>query len=148
MTFLRSIFQLLIFLGLPLFAGTCLAALGDAPGASDETRHFATPAGADYSVQTTSRANGVVVHEYVAAGGRVFALAWAGPFMPDLRELLGSHFDVFVAETARLPMAGRSQVVIQRPDLMLFSGGHMRAFTGRAWLPAMLPAGFDPAGIH
>lgn len=129
-------------------ASVCLAGLGGAPLAGDSVQYRATAGGVTYRLHTTTQPNGVLLREYVTAGGVVFALGWSGPFMPDLRELLGSRFEYLEAEAAKVPMAGRSQLVVQRPELMLFSGGHMRAFTGRAWVPSLLPAGFDPAGIH
>jgi len=30
-----------------------------------------------------------------------------------------------------------------QPDVTIESGGHMRAYTGRAWINSRLPAGFD-----
>ncbi len=91
--------------------------------------------------------SGTVVHEYVDAQGTVFAVSWSGPFLPDLKELLGSHFDAMVAHAGQARRAGRSPLVLKQSDLVIVSGGHMGAFEGHAWLPAKLPEGFKPGDI-
>jgi len=91
--------------------------------------------------------SGTVVHEYVDAQGTVFAVSWSGPFLPDLKEILGSHFDTMVAQAAKERRRGRSPLMLKQSDLVVVSGGHMGAFQGHAWLPSMLPAGFKPGDI-
>jgi hypothetical protein len=91
--------------------------------------------------------SGTVVHEYVDASGTVFAVSWAGPFLPDLKEILGSHFNAMVTHANKSAKAGRSQLALRQSDLVIVSGGHMGSFEGRAWLPAKLPAGFEPGDI-
>jgi hypothetical protein len=91
--------------------------------------------------------SGTVVHEYVDASGTVFAVSWAGPFLPDLKEILGSHFNALVTHANKSAKAGRSQLALRQSDLVIVSGGHMGSFEGRAWLPAKLPAGFEPGDI-
>ena len=91
--------------------------------------------------------SGTVVHEYLDAQGTVFAVSWSGPFLPDLKEILGSHFETMVAHAGRTPGAGRSRLSLKQPDLVIVSGGHMGAFEGRAWLPTKLPSGFETGSI-
>ena len=43
-----------------------------------------------YLVKQLSAANGRAIREYVSPAGVVFGVAWQGPTMPDLRQLLGS----------------------------------------------------------
>jgi hypothetical protein len=38
--------------------------------------------------------------------------------------------------------------VIDEPELSAYSGGHMRGFSGRALLPALLPPGVNAADIR
>ena len=114
---------------------------GHATGATGSD--LATPAGAPYRQQVTQLDSGTTVREFIDARGTVFAVSWSGPFLPDLRELLGEHF----ADLRQSELGGKGRsgsVSISRPDLMLVSAGHMGAFQGRAWLPGQLPAGFDP----
>jgi hypothetical protein len=142
-------------------ATPCLASLGRAPstftgtttvhqaralaaGSATSGTNAGTNAGTvGYSVSTTTLANGTTVREYVGADGVVFAVTWKGPFLPDLRELLGQHFATLTGESARHPKAGRGQVRVAQPDVTIESGGHMRAYTGHAWINRLLPAGFD-----
>jgi hypothetical protein len=131
----------------------CFASLGHSPsdfGAPTAGRARALAAGgaSSFSVNTSTLANGTTVREYVGAGGTVFAVSWDGPFLPDLKTLLGQHFDTLTHESARRPKAGHSQLRIERPDVVIESTGHMRAYTGRAWVTGQLPAGFTPADIE
>jgi hypothetical protein len=144
-----------------LSAPPCLASLGRAPSAfaGTTTVHQAralaasgtggsTSASASYSVDTTTLANGTTVREYVGASGIVFAVAWSGPFLPDLRELLGQHFTTLTSASARQPKAGHHRVSVATTDVTIESTGHMRAYAGRAWVTRLLPAGFDTDTIE
>jgi len=142
-------------------ATPCLASLGRAPSAfagtntvhqaralaaangTGSTSGSSSGSSANYSVSTTTLAGGTTVREYAGADGVVFAVTWNGPFLPDLRELLGQHFATLKNESARQPKAGRGQVRVAQPDVTIESGGHMRAYAGRAWINSRLPAGFD-----
>lgn len=88
------------------------------------------------SVYTQTLSNGLTVRQYVDAAGLVFAVAWEGPVQPDFARLLGDHFASF-ADAQRQQKRG---VNLQTANLVIESGGMMRAFTGRAYLPAKLPA--------
>ena len=83
--------------------------------------------------------SGTVLREY-AAGGNVFAVAWNGPTMPNLKQILGQYFPEFVAGVAAGPVNHR-HLQLQRGDLIVQSSGRMRAFAGRAYLATHLPAG-------
>jgi hypothetical protein len=91
--------------------------------------------------------SGTTVHEYLDAQGNVFAVSWSGPFLPELKEILGEHFETLAAQQRIQRAGGRSPLHIKQPDVVIDSEGHMGAFQGRAWLPAQLPAGFDPQAI-
>jgi hypothetical protein len=150
--------RLILLAAAALCAAPCFASLGRAPSAFAGTNaiHQArvlaagggTSSGATYSVSTTTLAGGTTVREYVGANGVVFAVAWNGPFLPDLRELLGQHFATFTSEGARQPKAGHGRVRVAQPDVTIESTGHMRAYAGRAWVNSLLPAGFDKDTIE
>lgn len=134
---------------------TAGAALGGAPtdfGVKDSGRQTrvlsADKAAANYRINESTLSSGTVVREYVAANGVVFAVSWVGPFMPDLQALLGKHVDTLNAEAAKKPRAGNSQVSINRPDVVIHSGGHMRAYEGRAWVASEFPSGFTADDIQ
>jgi hypothetical protein len=93
-----------------------------------------------YTVQDIQSADGVAVREFVTADGKVFAVTWSGPVMPDLEQLLGAYFSPYHEELQGRGRA-RGPVRVERSDLVVESGGHMRAFRGRAYVPQLLPAG-------
>jgi hypothetical protein len=84
--------------------------------------------------------SGTLVREFVATNGTVFAVAWNGPTVPNLRQTLGQYFNNFVA-AAQAKHVGHRHLQIQQSDLVLQASGHMRAFSGRAYLPQAVPAG-------
>ena len=80
--------------------------------------------------------NGQVVRQYVDAAGLVFAVGWEGHVLPDFERLLGPHFAAYAVAQRQQ----RRGVSVQNADLVIESGGMMRSFAGRAYLPAHLPA--------
>lgn len=128
------------------YAGVSQAALGGPPEQFAETTTAAarvTAAGTNYLTRDTTLVSGTRISEYVSSGGQVFAVTWEGPVLPDLKALLGKYFGAMLAESARAPRAGRSRIAVNLPEVVINSGGHMRAFEGSAWIPADLPAGFS-----
>jgi hypothetical protein len=92
-----------------------------------------------YAVHEIAAPSGTVVREFVSPAGKVFGVAWNGPSMPDLRQVLGPYYDTYVAAVAQRKARGPVNVVL--PGLVVQSGGHMRAFTGKAYLPDAVPSG-------
>lgn len=134
-----AILPLLVFLAAP-----AAAALGGAEAsiAADQAHMKATRrivSAPLYTVHEIQAASGTVVREYVSAQGQVFAVAWQGPLMPDLQQILGSYFADYQA-AARSKRARRGPLLVQQPGLVVQSGGHMRSFSGRAYIPELLPA--------
>lgn len=93
-----------------------------------------------YRVHEIQLPSGTVMREFAAAGGNVFAVTWSGPAIPNLRQALGRYFDGYVA-AAKANRAGHHHFQIRQSDFVMQSTGHMRAFTGRAYLPQSLPSG-------
>jgi hypothetical protein len=95
----------------------------------------------DYAVHEIQAATGTVVREFVLPDGTVFAIAWQGPFIPNLRQLLGTYFEAFsrAAQTQKAHRPGHGPLRVETPDFVVEAGGHMRAFFGRAYLPELLP---------
>lgn len=142
-----------VALSLSLCSAAALAALGGAPSAPLPRilSGSAAPAAAAAPAFTEAKRtleSGTQVHEWINASGIVFAIAWSGPYLPDLREQLGTHFQAFTDGQRRQGPGSRSRVSVQQADLVIFSGGRMGAFEGRAWIPSLLPAGFDTADIR
>jgi hypothetical protein len=149
---IATVAAIIIMTALPVFAG-----LGEDAGSvqADQARMQAslrTTQAQAYSVQEIQAPTGIVVREYVSpASGKVFAVAWQGPWPPNMQQILASYFDQFQqaaqaqAGTAR---AIRRPLVINLPGLVVESGGHMRSFAGRAYIPAMLPQGVTAEAIR
>jgi uncharacterized protein DUF2844 len=105
---------------------------------------------ANYAVHEMQTPAGHLIREYASPTGTVFGVAWQGPSKPDLRQLLGAHFDEFIqaAQAAQANRHGHGPLTINQPGLVVQSGGHMRAFVGRAYLPQVLPQGVRPEDIQ
>jgi hypothetical protein len=101
-----------------------------------------------YRVHEIQLPSGTVMREFVAPNGNVFAVAWQGPTRPDLRQALGQYFGAFAAAPPRSKFSDRRHVQIQQGDLVLQSGGHMRALSGRAYLQSAIPSGVNLGDLH
>ncbi|MHB8741939.1 MAG: DUF2844 domain-containing protein [Sulfuricaulis sp.] len=102
-----------------------------------------------YTVYETTLPSGTIVRQYASTvDGVIFAVAWSGPFVPDLQQIMGSNFEKMIARQAGQVAAGRRFIIQHYSDLVVESGGHPRSFMGRAYLPDALPAGFDVQDIH
>jgi hypothetical protein len=116
---------------------------------SDQTRLRAVARAATtqsaYTVHLLTMPSGTLVREYVARNGIVFGVAWEGPTLPDLKSMLGASFDAYVAATAT---RRGTPLAVSNNDLVIFSGGHLRAFSGHAYLPQAVPAGVDVGVIQ
>ncbi len=94
-----------------------------------------------YRLSEIRAPSGVIVREYAAPSGKVFAVTWRGQTQPDLRQVLGPHYAEFAAASATAPRADRHHLSVRANDLVVQMSGHMRAFTGRAYLASEVPAG-------
>jgi hypothetical protein len=91
---------------------------------------------------------GIVIREYVSPAGKVFAISWHGPWMPDMHQLLGSYFQQYSDGVKAQAAPGRRFIRIAQPDFVFQHGGHMRSYVGRAYLPQLLPAGVTVEDIQ
>jgi hypothetical protein len=124
-----------------------LAALGGNVASVDSDRaHLkaqlkSVSPGAGFSVHEMQLPSGTLVREYVAADGTVFAVTWHGPTKPDLSATLGTYFQQYVDAAKSSPhgAAARRHFQVRQPDLVVQSNGRMRAYSGRAYVPSLLP---------
>jgi hypothetical protein len=126
---------------LALAAVSAAAALGDVQrdsGRATRTRVDHAP----YTHHQQTLPSGTQLVQYVDRRAIVFAVTWSGPFLPELREVLGVHHAALVEEQSRGSL--HAPIVVRRPDLVIVSAGVPGAFRGYAWLPQRSPAGFDP----
>ncbi len=96
-----------------------------------------------YTVHEITANSGTKVREYVSSGGNVFAVAWSGPFVPNLQQLLGNYFDQYSAgvKANKATYVGRRPLNLELPGLVVHMNGYMRSIRFRAYVPEQIPAG-------
>jgi hypothetical protein len=103
---------------------------------------------ANYRLHELQMSSGTVLREFADTGGTVFAVAWSGPTIPNLRQALGQYFAAYVSAAQGKRAGGHTHLEIRQTDWVMQSNGHMRSFQGRAYLPQALPAGVTLDEIH
>jgi hypothetical protein len=83
---------------------------------------------------------GNVVREFVSPDGNIFGVAWRGQSMPQYSQLLGSYTDR-ITKAAQSRRDHRAPLLIEEPGFVFSAFGHMRFYSGRAYIPSMVPAG-------
>jgi len=102
-----------------------------------------------YDVTEIDCADGTRIREFLSRDGVVFALTWSGPLQPSLQPLLGHYFDAYLQALAAAPPAGQPRPLrVATPQLVVEAGGHMRSVAGRAYLPALIPAGVSTGELR
>jgi hypothetical protein len=102
-----------------------------------------------YDIREVAAEPGTQVREFLNRDGVVFAVSWTAPVLPDLQRLLGSYFKEYATALATLNRPGLHRSVrIASSGLVVESGGHLRAYAGRAYLPALVPAGVPTADLR
>lgn len=145
----------LLACGAALLSPGAHAALGQAASSAlaDGTpalqQHQLRAAGATQVTDTTvTDASGVTIHEFSGVDGVVFAIAWAGPTIPDLQQLLGSYFPGYRDWLKAHPAPSyRAALRVRTPQMVAHASGHMRAYSGSAYVPSLVPAGVDLASL-
>lgn len=97
----------------------------------------------NYTVHEIQMSSGTIVREYVSSDGMIFAVAWEGPSLPDVKDLLGKYFDRYVNAMRGKPPAQR-HASLRQADVVIQSYGRMGGFFGQAYLPQSLPQGVTP----
>jgi hypothetical protein len=104
-----------------------------------------------YTIHEMTSNTGSSVREFATPDGKVFAVAWQGPFHPDYQQVLGPYFDQLRQATERAAgqrRARRAPVMIDTPGFVFQSLGHFRALAGRAYVPGMVPSGVSVEEIR
>ena len=102
---------------------------------------------AGFMVHEISSPSGLLLREYFAANGKVFAVSWHGPGVPDLGQVLGSYYSA-AAKAASGPNYNHHHLSIATSEVVVQSSGRAHSFTGRAWAPGLLPANFSVTDIQ
>jgi hypothetical protein len=152
--------SLLVSLSIAVWGSPAMATLGEIlPDASSTAAATSTAASSGkqavlrrsvtksqlYSVVESQLENGTAIKEFTNADGRVFAVSWSGPILPDLQGLLGSHFSAFDAgaKKAHRPGSLGAPLNIEQDKLVVRSNGRMRHFFGHAYAPDLIPSGVN-----
>jgi hypothetical protein len=144
----------LVWLACCLFVSTSsFASLGgdESSVSADLSRfqgHIQNSQTSAYRLHEIETPAGIAVREYVAPSGTVFAVAWKGPFMPDLKQLLGTHYAEYQQALQSSSHPAHGPVAIRVQNLVVELSGHMRGFSGRAYLVDQVPADVSVESIH
>lgn len=137
-----------VALGCFLVSRAALATLGGDVSSVDSDRvrmkaaAVTTTTSALYTVHEMQTPSGTIVREFANSAGIVFAVTWRGPLPPNLRQTLGTYFQKYQS-APRVGPHGHTHDVVEQPDLVVHSGGHLRAFLGSAYVPQLMPQGLS-----
>jgi len=101
-----------------------------------------------YDLHEAQSPAGVRVRQYVdRASGKVFALTWEGPQLPDVNTLLGSYAPRYQA-AAKQHHGSHHTLSIDDPDLKISVLRLQRGWQGEAYLPNAIPQGVNRAELR
>jgi hypothetical protein len=129
-----------------LLPGAALAGLGQPIESVERDRQalhgspLAVTPMRDYDLHETMSPEGTHLRQFVRHDGTVFAVAWAGPVLPDLKLVLGSAYAEYVA-AAEAHRGSHHVLSVTTPTATITVVRHPRGFTGQAHLPALVPDG-------
>jgi Protein of unknown function (DUF2844) len=134
------------------FSGPAYAVLGGkaASIATDQSQMNAklkVTSNGRFQVHELQAGEGNVVREFVSPDGNVFGVTWTGQSMPQYSQLLGSYADR-ITKAAQSRRNHRAPLVIDEPGFVFSAFGHIRFYSGRAYIPSMVPAGVLPEEIR
>jgi len=95
-----------------------------------------------FAIHEMGLPTGTTLRQYVSDAGKVFAVSWSGGFRPNLRDVMGVHYDRYIAGTRGRRVA-RGPVRIELPGMVVVMGGRGRNFFGHVYLTDLLPTDFD-----
>ena len=85
--------------------------------------------------------SGVTLTEYVNANNQVFAVAWSGNRIPDLKNVFGSYFDEYSNAWNYRRSLGLHTVHLETPNLTADVSGVNGRSHGLVWVPSLVPPG-------
>jgi len=94
-----------------------------------------------YSVLTTEE-NGITIKEYLNSSGQVFAVSWKGITHPDLQPIFGEYYTEF-EKIKTNEHRGMHHYSVRSEKLVVEKSGRMRNVSGHAFVPDLLPQGFN-----
>lgn len=97
-----------------------------------------------YTIYSQTINPGLVLKEYLATNGNVFAITWKGPNLPNFQVVLGAYYSNYLTALQNNPRA----IFVQNDNIVIESGGVMGGYLGRAYLPKQFPVGMTPANLQ
>ncbi|CAN1524029.1 Protein of unknown function DUF2844 [Burkholderiaceae bacterium] len=97
--------------------------------------------GNGYVLQEYTEISGSQIREYRNLLGQIFAVAWSGPVLPDLKKLISEKYlddPILVG-----PQLSNRVISTKKGSLVIKSQGRMRFFKGYAYDLNILPSQFD-----
>jgi hypothetical protein len=149
---LYAIYGLCSLAAVGLLAPPAQAALGDDVSTveHDRVRMHATlqvRRKTNYDIHELAAPAGSLVREFVGQNSKVFAVSWSGGWRPNLRDIMGTHYDHYI-ESTRGQRRARGPVRVELPGMVVFMGGYLRTFWGHVYLTDQLPEGFSPQELE
>jgi hypothetical protein len=117
------------------------ASLGDIVTPGEAKASTATGQAGVGVLRQVDSVSGVTLAEYVNANNQVFAVAWSGNQIPDLKNVFGSYFDEYSNAWNHRHSLGLHTVHLETPDLKVDISGVNGTSHGLVWLPALVPQG-------
>jgi hypothetical protein len=98
---------------------------------------------AAYAVHEIHTPNNSVIREFVAPGGKVFAVSYRGQFVGESNALLGSYSPqiALAMKTVHNGKHRGGPVNIKVQGVVYHATGHLRSYIVRAYVPASVPQG-------
>jgi len=117
------------------------ASLGDVVTPSEAKASTATGRAGVAAIRQVDNLSGVTLTEYVNANNQVFAVAWSGNRIPDLKNVFGTYFDEYSNAWNHRHSLGLHTVHLETPNMKIDISGINGTSHGLAWLPALMPQG-------
>lgn len=96
-----------------------------------------------YTVKTV-QSPASTINQYINNDGNVFAITWRGIATPDLHIILGKHFNEYLTEFRKHPIAlGRKPFIVETSKIIVHQFGHMRDIRGLAYQVDIVPSGVN-----
>lgn len=133
--------------------GAARATLGEPSTAAAASRARIAAAGSlpgGVRIVESRSADGGVLREFVAPSGVVFEVRWSTRLKPRLENLLGRYHAAYAgaAAQARQRPGVQRQATLRADDLVVETRAHLNNHSGRAWVPSLVPAGFDASAVR
>jgi hypothetical protein len=134
------------------WVGCAHAGLGEAVASVEQDRAalgadtLTTTAMPLYDRHEFTTAGGTRVHEFAGRDGTVFAVNFSGPTMPDLKAVLGTHYETYLT-AARARRHSHHVVSFEADGVVVTIITFQRGFQGTAQVPASVPSGVGAAEL-